>query len=155
MPYRGGSWNSFVIALWKVQPVQALAVISAHIRMCAAFAAAEDTVKGPVPAGRYLHYYYYDTDEIVCSTGSYSEGEPNLLDPPANRNEEEDWVARYHEHVRRRAAGEVGPIKTIPKPRTSPSGPAGQLPALDTKLLVTSKVMSESESVRVRTCSPS
>ena len=84
-----------VILPWKVQPVQAPAGICAHTRMCAAFSAAEDMVKGPVPAGRYLHYYYNDTDEIVCSTGSSSEGEPDPLDPPADQNAEEDWVARY------------------------------------------------------------
>ena len=55
--------------------------------MCAAFAAAEDTVEGPVPAGRYLHYCFYDTDEILCSTGSSSEGEHDPLDPLADQNE--------------------------------------------------------------------
>ena len=125
--------------------------------MCAAFAAVEDTVEGPVPAGRYRYYYYNDTDEIVCSTGSSSEGGPDALDHPVKPNKE-DWVARNHEHVRRRVAVEVGPIKTIPKQRTSPSGPASQIPAADTvtKLPVTSKVMSESESVRFHNsgCSP-
>ena len=69
---------------------------------------------------------------MFCSTGSSSEGEPDAFDPPADPNEE-DWVARYYEHVRSRDAGLVGPIKTIPKPRTSPSVPAGPMPALDTK----------------------
>ena len=106
-------------------------------RICAAFAAADPAEDVP---GRYLHYYYYDSDDIVCSTGTSSEREPDPLDPPVGPNEE-DWVSRYNEHVRRRAAGEVGPIKTIPKPRTTPILPAGPIPALDTKLLVTSKVL--------------
>ncbi len=72
--------------------------------MCAALAKAVNAERGPVPPGRYLHYYYHDTDEIVYSSGSSSEGP-----------KEEDWVARYHEHVRKGAAGEVGPIKTTPK----------------------------------------
>ena len=63
-------------------------------------------------------------------------------------------MARYNEHVRRRAAGDVGPIKTIPKPQPSHSRPADPMLALDTMLLVTSKVMPESEFVRVRNCSP-
>ncbi len=60
------------------------------------------------------------------------------IDPPLQPNEE-GWFDRYHEHLRRRAAGEVGPIKTIPKIRNTPIGPAGPIPPLDTKLLVTSK----------------
>ncbi len=40
----------------------------------------------------------------------------------------------------RRAAGEVSPIKTIPKYHKSPIAPAGPIPALDPELLVTSKV---------------
>ena len=74
MPYRRGSWNSFVIAPWRVQPVQALSVICAHSRMCAAFPAAEDTVKGAVQAGRYRNYYNKDTDENVCFSESSFEG---------------------------------------------------------------------------------
>ena len=60
--------------------------------MCAAFAAAEGTVKCPVPAGMYLHYYYNDTDEIVCSTGSSSEGGPDALDPLADPNGRTGWL---------------------------------------------------------------
>ena len=81
-----------------------------------------------------------ETDDIVCSTGSSAEGEPDPLDPPVDPNKEE-WLSRYSEHVRRRAAGELGPIKTIPKLRTTPIRPAGPIPALDTKFLVTSKVL--------------
>ncbi len=36
--------------------------------------------------------------------------------------------------------GEAGPIKTISKLSTTPIAPAHQIPALDPKLLVTSKV---------------
>ena len=94
--------------------------------MYAAFAAADDARDVP---GSYQHCN--DNDEIVCSTGtsSESEWEPDPLDPPADPNEE-DWVSRYNEHVRRRAAGEVGPIKTIPKPRTTPIRPVGQIPVI-------------------------
>ena len=53
---------------------------------------------------------------------------------------EDDWVARYHEHRWRRAAGQVGPIKTIPTYHKRLVIPAGPIPTLDTKLLVTSKV---------------
>jgi hypothetical protein len=71
----------------------------------------------------------------------------NALDPLADPNEV-DWVDRYHEHLRQRAAGEVGPIKTIPKLRPTPISPAGQIPALDPcALLLTSKVWSESAAV--------
>ncbi len=50
----------------------------------------------------------YADDDIVRSTGSSSEeGEEDLLDPPVDVNED-DWVARYHEHIWRRAAGQVG-----------------------------------------------
>ena len=63
-------------------------------------AAADDAVKGPIPPGRYRLYYFNDTTEIVCSTGPSSEGEPDAL------SSGEDLVARYHEYVREKAAGE-------------------------------------------------
>ncbi len=84
-----------------------------NTRMCAAFAKAVDAEKGPVPPERYWHHYYHETDdEIVYSSGFSSEGEPDALDPSPDPNEE-DWVSRYHDHVRRRAADEVGPIISI------------------------------------------
>ncbi len=111
-----------VTAPCKVQPVQRLQVLYAHSLLCTVFAEAEDSIKGPVPPGRYCPYYYDTADEIVCSTGS-SEGEIHRIDPPLQPNEE-GWFDRYDEHLRRRAAGDVGPIKTIPKIRNTPIGPA-------------------------------
>ncbi len=65
---------------------------------------AEDAIEGPSSTWRYQNDYYNAADNIVCSTGSGSEGEPDPLDPPEDPNEE-DWVAWYTEHVRRRAKG--------------------------------------------------
>ncbi len=95
---------------------------------------------GPLLPGTYLHYYYNTDDDIVCSSGTgSSECGDDPLDPPIDMNED-DWVLRYHEHRWRRAAGQVGPIKTIPTYHKRPVVPAGPIPALDMKLLVTSKV---------------
>ena len=64
---------------------------------------------------------------------------------------EMDCVSRYNELEKQRAAREHGPIKSVPKLRTTPIRPAGSIiSALDTKLLVTSKVfllLSESATV--------
>jgi hypothetical protein len=86
-------------------------------------------------------YHYNADDYIVCSsgTGTFCEGEEDPLNPPKDMNED-DWVARYHEHRWHRAAGQVGPIKTIPTYHKRPVAPAGPITALDTKLLVNSKV---------------
>ena len=52
-----------------------------------------------------------------------------------------DQVSRYNELERKRAAREHGPVKSVPQLRLSgPIRPAGPIPPLDTKLLVTSKV---------------
>ena len=52
-------------------------------------------------------------------------------------------VSRYNEVERERAAREQGPVKSVPQPRLSaPIRPAGPIPPLDTKLLVSSKVFS-------------
>ncbi len=64
----------------------------------------------------------------------------NQMDPPLQPNEE-GWFDRYHKHLRKWAAGEVGPIKMIPKISNTPIGPTGAIPPLDNKLLVTSKVL--------------
>ena len=62
-----------------------------------------------------------------------------------------DYMSRYNELERKRAAREPFPIKSVPKLRLcGPIRPAGPIPALDTKLLVTSKVfllLSESATV--------
>ena len=88
------------------------------------------------------------------------------LDPaphvPRQIRPAEDWsvlvsgdgdpdVSRYNELERKRAAREHGPVKSVPQLRLSgPIRPAGPIPPLDTKLLVTSKVfllLSESATV--------
>jgi hypothetical protein len=134
-----GRRNWTVVAPWKVNLNQHETGVYTEACACAAFARAEDATKGPLPPRSYRHYHYNAYDDIVCSTGSSSEGEEDPLDPPADVNEE-DWVPRYHEQRGRRAAGQVGPIKTIPTYHKRPIAPAGPIPDLDTKLLVTSKV---------------
>jgi hypothetical protein len=44
----------------------------------------------------------------------------DALDPPVDPKEV-GWVDRYHKHLRRRAAGKVCPIKTIPRLHTTPT----------------------------------
>ncbi len=90
------------------------------------------------PPSMYWHCYYNTEDDIVCSSGADSSSEcgDDPLYPPIDMNED-DWCLRYHEHIWRRAAGQVGSINTYHK---RPVVPAGPIPALDTKLLVTSKV---------------
>ena len=52
-----------------------------------------------------------------------------------------EHVSRYNELERKRAALEQGPVKSVPQLRLcAPIRPAGPIPPLDTKLLVTSKV---------------
>ena len=54
-----------------------------------------------------------------------------------------ELVSRYNEVERERAAREQGPVKSVPQTRLSaPIRPAGPIPPLDTKLLVSSKVFS-------------
>ena len=54
-----------------------------------------------------------------------------------------DNVSRYNALERERAAREQGPVKSVPQLRLcAPIRPAGPIPPLDTKLLVTSKVFS-------------
>ena len=54
-----------------------------------------------------------------------------------------ELVSRYTEVERERAAREQGPVKSVPQTRLSaPIRPAGPIPPLDTKLLVSSKVFS-------------
>jgi hypothetical protein len=126
---------------WKVYPIQYVTGVYTEACACAAFANAHDATIGPLPPGGYRHYYYNADYDIVCSsgTGTSCAGEEDPLNPPIDMNED-DWVARYHEHIWRRAAGQVGPIKTIPTYHRRPVGPACPIPALDTKLPVTSKV---------------
>jgi hypothetical protein len=94
-----GRWNSSVIAPWKVNPNQPVTGVCTEACACAAFARAEDATKGPskgpIPPGRYRHYYYNTNDDIVCSTGSSCEGEVDPLDPPADPDEDV-WVAWYY-----------------------------------------------------------
>ncbi len=74
---------------------------------CSASAKAEDAIRGQVSLGRHQHDYFNAAEDIACATGSSSEGEIDVLDPPAGINDV-DLIDRYHEHVRLLAAGEVG-----------------------------------------------
>ena len=70
---------------------------------------------------------------------------------PETRSGAPHHVSRYNELERKRAAREHGPVKSVPQLRLcGPIRPAGPIPPLDTKLLVTSKVfllLSESATV--------
>ena len=88
----------------------------------------------------------------VCPAFAGVDPAPHVPHVPRQIRPAEDWsvlvsgdgdpdVSRYNELERKRAAREYGPVKSVPQLRLcGPIRPAGPIPPLDTKLLVTSKV---------------
>jgi len=151
-----GRRNLTVVAPWKVNPNLQVKGVYTESCACAAFAKAQDATMGPLLPGRYRHYYCNTDNDIVCSTGTGSSSVcgDDPLDPPIDMNED-DWVLLYYEHRWRRVAGQVGPIKMIPTYHKRPVVPAGPIPALDTKLLVTSKARHRDSTAEWNSITPS